>query len=364
MTYFRKNIEEMQGYTPGEQPKTTHASSLQPIKLNTNENPYPPSPEVEKTLKSIDYEKLRLYPNPTADKVRNTIADIYGVKCDNIVVGNGSDDILTVAIRSFVGENQSIACFEPTYSLYPVLAKIQNATTLKIELDENLGFAFPMELTDNTSDLFKSLNKVKLFFITRPNAPTGTVFDITSIDKFCAIFKGIVFIDEAYADFSEDNCLELQKKYSNVIIGRTLSKSYCLAGIRLGWAIADKQVINGMMKVKDSYNINYITQELSVAALLDQNHLNKTVSRIKQSKERLVNNLINLNFSVIPSESNFIFASPPDKKGSQLFEFLRERNIIVRYFPGKITSKYIRITIGKDKNIDKLIECCKNYIKF
>ena len=358
MIYFRKNIEEMQGYTPGEQPEI---KSL--IKLNTNENPYPPSPKVATCLNSMNYNKLRLYPDPMAGNLRTTIANLYGYKKENIITGNGSDDILTIAIRSFVGEEEKIACFEPTYSLYPILAKIQNSITIKIHLNENNNFAFPTQLLDNNSKLFLSIKDAKLFFITRPNAPTGTVFDIDLIEKFCTIFKGIVFIDEAYADFADSSCIDLAKRYPNVIIGRTLSKSYSLAGIRLGWAISNKMVINGMMKVKDSYNINFITQQLALTALQDQNYFLDTIKKIKVTRVHLTEKLTNIGFKVIPSQSNFLFVSPPNIDGKNLSNYLREHNVVVRYFPGKLTGKYIRITIGTKDQISKLLQYCNNYIR-
>jgi histidinol-phosphate aminotransferase len=357
MTYFRKNIEEMQGYIPGEQPKT---QSL--IKLNTNENPYPPSPKVAECLNSVDYDKLRLYPDPAADKLREVIAKLYVYHRENIIIGNGSDDILTIAMRSFVGEKEKVACFETTYSLYPVLAKIQNAVIAKIPLSEKDNFEFPIQLLDDKSKLFLSIKDAKLFFITRPNAPTGTVFDIGLVEKFSSIFKGIIFIDEAYADFAETTCIDLVKKYPNVIIGRTLSKSYSLAGIRLGWGVANETVINGMMKVKDSYNINYITQKIAISALEDQFYFKKTISTIKKTRDHLSEKLINVGFKVIPSQSNFIFVSPPNGNGKELFEYLRKNNILVRYFPGKLTGMYMRITIGTDQQIDKLYCYCKNFI--
>jgi histidinol-phosphate aminotransferase len=356
MTYFRKNIEEMKGYTPGEQPKT---DSL--IKLNTNENPYPPSPKTAECLNSIDYDKLRLYPDPVADELRKVIADLCLYQTENIIIGNGSDDILTIAMRSFVGDKEKIACFKPAYSLYPVLGKIQDAVCIKIPLSEKDNFGFPKQLLDCKSELFSSIKDARLFFITRPNAPTGTVFDIGLIEKFCSMFGGIVFIDEAYADFAETTCIELVRKHPNVIIGRTLSKSYSLAGIRLGWGIASKAVICGMMKVKDSYNINYISQKLAVAAIEDQAYFKETVSKIKETRNSLSDKLIKTGFKVIPSQSNFIFASPPDSRGEMLFNYLRDHNIIVRYFPGRITGKYIRITIGTEQETDKLYQCCKKF---
>ena len=347
----------MQGYTPGEQPKI---KSL--IKLNTNENPYPPSPAVLNFLKNADYEKLRLYPDPMADQLRTEIANLYGYKKENILAGNGSDDILTIAIRSFVSENEKIGCFEPSYSLYPVLARIQNAQTVKVTLTEEDNFEFPRELLDTKSNTFASIKDVKVFFLTRPNAPTGTAYDINLIERFCAIFKGIVFIDEAYADFAEESCVNLVKEYQNVIIGRTLSKSYSLAGIRLGWAIADEKIIEGMIKVKDSYNINYITQQLAIAAINDQPYLRSTIKKIITTRKFLSESLSNLGFKVIPSQSNFLFASPPGNDGEQLFKTLRKHNIIVRYFPGEITGKYIRITIGTKDDIDKLVSVCRDLL--
>ncbi len=357
MSYFRKNIDNMQGYTPGEQPKI---KSL--IKLNTNENPYPPSPAVQNILKNINYEKLRLYPDPMADQLRTEIAKLYSYNKENILTGNGSDDILTIAIRSFVNENDKIGCFEPTYSLYPVLAQIQNAETIRIPLKEDSFFSFPKELLDTKSKEFALIKDVKLFFITRPNAPTGTVFDIDSIEHFCSIFTGVVFIDEAYADFAEETCINLVNKYPNVIIGRTLSKSYSLAGIRLGWAIANEKIIDGMIKVKDSYNINYITQQLAIASIQDQTYFKNTVKKIKTTRSFLSESLSNLGFRVIPSQSNFLFASPPKQDGERIFKALRKHNIIVRYFPGKVTGKYLRITIGTKEEIDQLISVCKTLL--
>lgn len=347
----------MQGYTPGEQPKE---KSL--IKLNTNENPYPPSQKVEKCLKSLNYDKLRLYPDPLSDELRNTIAKKYRLKKENILIGNGSDEILTIAVRSFVGEKEEIGCFEPTYSLYPVLAKIQNAEIVKVPLDEKDNFEFPEKLADINTELFQNVKNTKLFFITRPNAPTGTAFEIEKIEKFCKIFNGVVFIDEAYADFADDNCLGLLKKYPNVIIGRTLSKSYSLAGIRLGWAIANKEIIEGMLKVKDSYNVNYITQKLAITALQDQKYFEKIISKIKASRKRLIDALRELKFKVIPSQSNFVLASPPKGNAEKLFKFLRKNNILVRFFPSNITDKYIRITIGTDEEIDTLIRFCEIFL--
>jgi histidinol-phosphate aminotransferase len=355
MSYFRKNIEKMSGYTPGEQPKIC---SL--IKLNTNENPYPPSPKVLSALKNYDYSKLKLYPNPKADRLREQIADMFDLKRGNIIVGNGSDDILTMTVRSFVGENEKAACFTPTYSLYPILTQIQNSKIIEVPLVGE-SFFFPKELLDSSSEVYKSIENSKVFFIARPNAPTGTDINLKQLDSFCSIYKGIVFIDEAYVDFSEDSAIELLKKYQNVIVSRTLSKSYSLAGLRLGWAMASSEIISGMMKVKDSYNINSLSQILAIEALKDSNYFFSTVEKIKSTRDNLTHQLNNLGYYVLPSQTNFLFVKVPDGRASTLFEYLRENKIIVRYFPEKITADYIRITIGTDEQVEKFLNIISKF---
>jgi len=343
MGYFRNNIDKMLGYAPGEQP--TRLGGW--IKLNTNENPYPPSPDVEKVLHDLKVEDLRLYPNPRAEDVLEFIAGRFGLKPENVLAGNGSDDILTIAIRSFVGEGDFIACPEPTYSLYPVLASIQGALCKKIEL--NPDFSLPVDFTER-------LSGVRLVLIPRPNAPTGTVFSLDSMHKLCSEFKGVVLIDEAYADFSEDNCVFFVKEYPNVIISRTLSKSYSLANVRFGYAIASKDLIEGMMKVKDSYNVNGITQKIALAALKDNDYLMLTIEKVKATRIRVKKSLEKLNFKVCESGGNFLFASPPTRDAAALYEKLKENGILVRFFPGEITGQYIRISIGTDEEMDAMLD--------
>jgi histidinol-phosphate aminotransferase len=341
---FRENIEAMKGYTPGEQPQRIGGW----IKLNTNENPYPPSPAVDDVLRSSDPAALRLYPDPVCGEIRRTIADLYGFTENNILVGNGSDDILTIAVRSFVPENGMIASPDPSYSLYPVLASIQGAECIKIPL--NSDFTLPANFAE-------SAEGASLIMIPRPNAPTGTAFELEKMRQICREFSGIVLIDEAYADFSDDNCIEFVKEFPNVIISRTLSKSYSLAGIRLGYVIASEEIINGMMKVKDSYNVNTLTQKIAVAALRDQEYLKANISKICEVRKYLADALTERNFKVIDSQTNFIFAAPPDEDGEKLYNSLKDQGILVRWFPGEETGKYIRITIGTKSEIDQLLKC-------
>jgi histidinol-phosphate aminotransferase len=342
VSYFRPAIDAMSGYTPGEQPKV-----LNLIKLNTNENPYPPSPEVLRTLREFEGERLRLYPDPMCDHLRDTIAEVYGYKRENVITGNGSDDILTIAFRSFCDAERSVACLEPTYSLYPVLAGLQGTKCINVPLLDD--FSMPENLAEQAAE-------ANMLIITRPNAPTGNSFPKEKIAAVCDAFDGVVLIDEAYADFADDSCIDLAGKYENVIVSRTVSKSYSLAGLRLGFAVASARIIEGMMKVKDSYNVDMLTQALGTAAIKDQAYLKDTVSKIRASRSRLSNALIALGFDIVKSDTNFIFAAPPDGNGENFFKFLRDKNIIVRYFPGGATGKYVRITIGTDEQIDRLLE--------
>lgn len=346
MSHFRKIIDDMDGYTPGEQPQRVGGW----IKLNTNENPYPPSPAVKQLLKEVDPNSLRLYPDPLCHELRRFIADINDLSTENVIIGNGSDDILTITMRSFVSENEFTACPEPSYSLYPVLSQIQGANCRKISL--NNDFSLP----DNFA---KQARGTKLLLIPRPNAPTGTAFIMEKMRSICRDFDGIVLIDEAYADFADDLCTEFIKEFPNVIVSRTLSKSYSLAGIRLGYALASQQIIAGMMKVKDSYNVNALSQKIALAALQDQDYFRKNIKKVCKTRQRLTKTLTETGFKVAPSQGNFIFASPPDGNGEKLYLNLKKKGILVRWFAGKVTKHYIRISIGTDQETDQLLEAIK-----
>lgn len=343
-SYFRANIDAMHGYTPGEQPKLANL-----VKLNTNENPFPPSPKVAEALKNIDYQRLRLYSDPLADDLRDTIAQINGVTRDMVIAGNGSDDILTMVFRAFADETHPVAVLEPTYSLYPVLAQMQNTpAVIKIELE--LPF---FTLPDN---LLARAQGANLLVITRPNAPTGNSFDLSKMEEICRKFDGIVFFDEAYADFADDNCLELAKKFDHVIVSRTSSKSYSLAGLRLGYAIGHPALIDGLFKLKDSYNLDMLTQTLGKAAFADQEYLRQTVKTIRLFRQELTDKFHELKFTVIPSQANFLFVSPPDGDGQRYFKLLRDEAIIVRYFAGPVTGAFVRITVGNPEQNARLMQ--------
>jgi len=338
---IRPNIARMRGYVPGEQPRDRRY-----IKLNTNENPYPPPPAVAEALSKFDPALLRLYPPPIADELRDTAAEVFGFPDRRwILCGNGSDDLLTIAVRTFVDQNASLACPDPSYSLYPVLADIQGASVRRIALDD--AFDLPDDAVDQAGD-------ASLLFIARPNAPTGNAFPLDRMHALCRDFRGVVWIDEAYADFADDHCLDFPRQYPNVVVSRTLSKSYALAGIRLGLAFAQPDLIEQMLKVKDSYNVNTLTQVLAAAALREQSWLKTTVDRIRATCERVGGELRRLGFEVLPSQTNFLFVRPPIP-AETYFRRLREEGVLVRWFSGPRTKDYVRITIGTDAEMDELL---------
>lgn len=346
-SYFRSSVDALAGYAPGEQPKM-----LDLVKLNTNENPFPPSPAVLGALESFDATLLRRYPDPMADSLCSAIAEVNQVTRNMVVAGNGSDDILTMTFRAFTAPDKPVAILDPTYSLYPVLAAMQEAPVIKIKLDENNNFAMP-------EDILEQAKGANLLIITRPNAPTGNSFPKENIRKIASEFDGILFIDEAYADFADDNCMDMVHEFSNVIVSRTSSKSLALAGLRFGYAVAHPVIIDGLNKLKDSYNMDMITQKLAEAAVRDQEYLQTTVAKVKSLRFELAAELKKLNFELVDTQANFIFAAPPDGDGEKAFRFLRDHAVIVRYFPGGVTGKYLRITVGTAAQNQRLIEVLK-----
>ena len=346
--YARRNIAKMEGYTPGEQPR---GRTL--IKLNTNENPYPPSPAVTEALQHMDANRLRLYPDPVCTQLREEISELYGLSKDWAICGNGSDDLLTIAVRTFVDQNAAIAYPDPSYSLYPVLADIQGARHVVINLTATFGL--PANVTAAARD-------ASLLFLARPNAPTGNCFPVDQIRMLADEFDGILYIDEAYADFADDNCIDLVREFPNVIVSRTLSKSYSLAGIRLGYAFAHPDLIAEMGKVKDSYNVNMLTQALGLAAIRDREYFAANVKKVRQTRERVTKALDEMGFATLPSQANFLFTKPP-VAAAEYVQSLRDAGILVRYFPGKRTGDYVRITIGTDDEMDALIAATKKIVE-
>lgn len=335
-----RNVQSLAAYTPGEQPRIPGL-----IKLNTNENPYPPSPLVAQAVAGFDVSRLRLYPDPMATELRDRIAFMHDCGIDQVFTGNGSDEILALATRAFAEEGSGIGYFEPSYSLYPVLADIRAAARRPCPLGD--GFSWQMPPAEDSS----------LFFLTRPNAPTGLSFPKEDVAAFCSSYPGVVVIDEAYADFAADDCMDLASAPGNrnTIVMRTLSKSYSLAGIRCGYAVGPAPLIAALYKIKDSYNLDMLTQAIACAALDDLQHMRDNAAKIIATRERLAASLRSRGWKVCDSQTNFLFASPPDGDAAREFASLREKRILVRHFPGPRTGAFLRISIGTDAQADALL---------
>lgn len=335
MGYFRENIEKADGYTPGFQPKETKI-----IKLNTNENPYPPSPRVMKALSQIKPEQLRRYPDPLASKFRRAAAKLNDLAPEHIMCCNGGDDLLTITLRAFCDKNRPVAYPVPTYSLYPVLANLQNCKAIEIPFDGE--FNLPAKL---------AATGAALTIVCNPNAPSSTIISAEELASLADEINGVLLIDEAYVDFAENNCATLVKNLDNVIILRSMSKGYSLAGARFGYAIADPDLIAGLMKVKDSYNIDIVAVTIATAAIKDQPYFKENVEKVKAERERLSEKLRALGFEVPDSSANFVLASTKSYKANWIYEKLIKRNIYVRYFDLPGLDNKLRITVGtKDQN--------------
>jgi len=338
--YFRENIEKMEGYSPGEQPQ-----GQQYIKLNTNENPYPPSPKVIKAINKEANTSLRLYPSPMADPLRRKAAEVYGVKEETILAGNGADDLLSIAVRSFVSTGDLVVLPDPTYTLYDTLVSIQEGKVLKISLTEN--FDIPEEIVKT---------EAKLTFLANPNSPSGILTPIKRITGFLKELEGVLIVDEAYVDFAEESALPLIDDYPNLVVLRTFSKSFSLAGMRIGLAFANRELIEGMAKVKDSYNLNRLSITAATAALDDISWMEENVRRVKKTRENLSLSLTRLGFKICSSQSNFVLARTPGINLKGIYQELKRKGILVRYFDTPRLRDAVRITVGTDDEIARLLE--------
>ena len=327
---IKKSVQAMSGYVPGEQPKDEGI-----VKLNTNENPYLPSPDVQDILSMVDVAVLARYPDPLCMELRKAIAELHGCETDNVFVGNGSDEVLALCIRAFVERDGSVGYFDPSYSLYPILVDIEEVEKRPVALDVGFGWNMPQDYS------------ASLFFLTNPNAPTSLQYSKSNVESFSGDFDGVVLIDEAYVDFAADNCMDLALQNDNVLVARTLSKAYSLAGIRLGYCVGNAELIGALYKIKDSYNVNYLTQEIARVAILDQNTMHANIEAIVETRKLVAAKLSELGFEVFDSETNFLWVKPTGITAEALFGELRKKNIIVRHFGNdERTKDYLRITIG------------------
>ena len=340
-SFVRPVVREMAGYTPGEQP----GAGERVVKLNTNENPFPPSPRVMQAIQQIEPEQLRRYPSATSQAFREAAAPVLGVTPDMILAGNGSDDVLAIAMLTFLSPGDTLAYPNPTYSLYPVLAEIDEVKVAEVPWEKE--WALPIDALVAT--------KARAIVLANPNAPSATFVSPQKIEELCKKFSGVVLVDEAYVDFADDNCLPLLKDHENIGITRTLSKAYSLAGLRFGFAVARGEVIREMNKARDSYPCDAVSVAAAVAAIQDQEYAKKTWEHVKSERQRLSSELTQMGWKVLPSEANFILAAVPDGHGKQVYLGLKAQGILVRYFDKPGLSDKIRITVGTSQENNALI---------
>jgi len=332
MKYWNNNLKNMSEYIPGEQPLNMDDV----IKLNTNENPFPPSKQVLESMKDACNSSLRRYPDSTAKDVRALFASMNNLDPDNVFVANGSDEIFSLLFRGFINDDGLAAFPYPSYSLYYTQAELNRVNFECVELDDDFSY--------NLDNFLKK--KYDLTLISNPNNPTGTYCPVPDIRAFLKSYRGLLVVDEAYIDFYDGSAIELVKEYDNVIVTRSFSKSYSLAGLRVGLAISHRDNIRGFMKIKDSYNIDMVAMAGARAALLDDRGFRYNLQMVINNKEYLEERLSAMGFETVPSRANFIFTRHPDVTAETLYNRLKEKNILVRYFGTRRTSEYIRISVG------------------
>ena len=342
--FFSPKFSRLIPYVPGEQPKDKSRF----IKLNTNESPFPPSPKAQKYAAEA-IEKTMLYSDPECFKLRAALAGIYGVGAENVICGNGSDDILNFAFSAFCDDKTPAVFADITYGFYKVFAEYNRVPYKIIPLKDD----FTIEPTDY-------YNAGGTVFIANPNAPTGIALSVEEIEKIIQNNSdNIVVIDEAYVDFGAQSCVPLTKKYDNLIVTQTFSKSRSLAGARLGFATADKELITDLNTVRNStnpYNVNSVTQAAGIGSLEDQEYTIKNCKKIIETREKTVEELKKLGFVLTNSSANFIFASHPGKSGEAIYKELKERGVLIRHFDAPRITNYNRITVGTDEEMKALID--------
>ena len=354
-TYALPHVQKLHGYTPGFQPKEGGWT-----KINTNENPYPPSPAVDEAIRAALGDSLRLYPDPRSTALREEAARLHGLAPEQVIFGNGSDDLLNLLTRAFARESLA-GYLLPSYSLYPVLCGIQNADRIEIPFDRSMRL--PVEQLASL--------EARLLFITSPNAPTGVGFGNAELAQVIEGFDGIVVVDEAYADFAEESAVDLLPRFTNLVVTRTFSKSYGLAGLRLGYAMADASVIEILDRVRDSYNVNRLTQAGGLAALKDQSYLKAVTGKIKRTRDFYRAEWVSMGWFCYPSQSNFLFVEPRRPNGEcgpevalELFEFFKAHKILVRYFGSSpLTDSFLRISVGDEDQMLHVSETIQKWLK-
>jgi histidinol-phosphate aminotransferase len=370
---IRPLIHGLHAYVPGEQPKIKGL-----IKLNTNENPYPPSPNVLAAVRAAVDGRLRLYPNPTAQALRERLAKLHRCKAENIFIGNGSDECLALAVRAFVEPRSAgrearkdsrcvVQYFTPSYSLYPVLAEIHGAARNAVPLQADFGLPSIAELRRGAGGPVKAGTTswdfdAALTLITTPNAPSGRGYAPAELEALCKAQRGVTVLDEAYVDFAEENALTLALRFPHVLVARTFSKAYSLCFQRVGYFVGHADLIAALDKIRDSYNVNGLGQVAALATLEDLPYYRANFRRIIGTREVLTCELAELGFVVLPSQTNFILARPPRFSAKVWLQKLRARKILVRWFSAPEVSGYLRITIGTEAEAAALVTAVKRIL--
>lgn len=347
------HVATLHAYTPGLQPTDPGW-----VKLNTNECPYPPSPRVADAIRrevGEDGATLRLYPNPRSTPLRAAVAALHGLAEENVCIGNGSDDILTMLVRAYCGDAAPLGFTIPSYSLYPVLVEIQHGRADVIELDRSMRL--PVERIHAST--------ANAFVLTSPNAPTGVGFANAELERALAGYRGLFVVDEAYAAFARENAVSLLARHRHLVIARTLSKAYALAGIRVGYALADAAVIDVLDRVRDSYNVSRLSQVAALAAIADDAYFQSLVTRVIATRDAFVTDLTQRRgWFTYESQSNFVFTEPQTQRSEtgpavarSAYEHLYANKVLVRYFPSHpLTDSFLRISVGTDGEMAVLRE--------
>ena len=345
---FLPHIASMTGYLPGEQPRDSNT-----IKLNTNENPYPASPLVMARLRAAVGNSLRRYPDAGASGIRQRLSALFDLPAEQFVVGNGSDELLNVAVRCFAGAGDAVAFATPSYPYYAKLIDLQAARAVKVEFDADYSLPVGLATTDGVMTI-----------VPNPNSPSGTAVSSAALDDLAARLRGILVVDEAYVDFSSEGALDLVRRHDNVIVMRTLSKSFSLAGVRIGFGVGAPGVIAGLWKVKEHYNVNSLSQVAAEAALDDIDWMRSNATLVIATRRRLTASLRELGFHVWDSAANFVLTrTATGVDAARLYASLRDRGVLVRYFSDSPRlSDCLRISIGTEAETDHLLDKLKGLL--
>jgi histidinol-phosphate aminotransferase len=347
------HIQSLHAYVPGEQPQGGGW-----VKLNTNENPYPPSPKVAEAI-AAEVEKLRLYPEPLSKRLRAAIGERFGMDGANVIIGNGSDNLLDLITRCFAGP-PGVGHTVPSYSLYPVVAGMSGQGLVEVPFD--CSMRLDIEAIRATH--------APVFFLTNPNAPTGVAFSLEGIEAALAAIDGLLVVDEAYVDFGGTTAIPLLKEYENLIVVRTFSKSYSLAGMRVGFALASRSIIDVLDRVRDAYNLDRVAQAAALAAFEQVEYFEAQCARVIATRERVRAVLDGLGWFTYPSATNFLFTEPRNAAGDTgaevaeaLFEYLKAQKVLIRYFPQHpLTCAFIRVSIGTESEMDVFLQTIESWL--